>query len=148
MDFIIVAKPGSNAALFETLDQHMRRGQQRARKTVDEHTGLLRGYRITEQVPVNDSRPNLLVSSLEYYDVDKNGLERSWQWISILQITLANAEQIMRAARARWKVENETCNGAKNQGYHPEHSYGHGKQYLSSVLGGLMFLAFLIDQLQ
>ena len=148
MDFIIVAKPGSNAALFETLDQHMRRGQQQAWETLDDNTGLLRGYRITEQVPLNDSHADLLVNSLEYYEVDKKGLERNWQWISNLQITPENAEQIMRAGRARWKIENETFNAAKNQGYHLEHSFGHGKQYLSSVLGGLMFLAFLIDQVQ
>ena len=30
MDFIIVAKPGSNAARFESLDLHMRRDQQQA----------------------------------------------------------------------------------------------------------------------
>jgi hypothetical protein len=35
----------------------------------------------------------------------------------------------------------------KNQGYNLEHTYGLGKQYLSSLLAILMFLAFLVDQL-
>lgn len=48
----------------------------------------------------------------------------------------------------RWKIENETFNAAKNQGYHLKHSYGHGKKYLSSLFGGLMILAFLIDPAQ
>ena len=39
-------------------------------------------------------------------------------------------------------------NTLKNQGYNLEHNYGHGKQYLSSTLAGLMLLAFLSDQLQ
>ena len=39
-------------------------------------------------------------------------------------------------------------NAAKNQGCHPEHSYDHGKQHISSELGGLLSLAFLIDQVQ
>jgi divalent metal cation (Fe/Co/Zn/Cd) transporter len=39
-------------------------------------------------------------------------------------------------------------NTLKNQGYEFEHNYGHGKQYLSSTLAGLMLLAFLTDQLQ
>ena len=54
----------------------------------------------------------------------------------------------MRAARARWKIENETFNTLKNQGYNFEHNYGLGKQYLSMVFVKLMMLAFLIDQTQ
>ena len=58
------------------------------------------------------------------------------------------AMRIMRGGRARWKVENETFNTLKNQGYHFEHNYGHGKQNLSIVLAMLMMLAFLVDQTQ
>jgi hypothetical protein len=36
----------------------------------------------------------------------------------------------MRAGRARWKIENETFNTLKNQGYNFEHNYGLGKQCL------------------
>ena len=54
----------------------------------------------------------------------------------------------MRAGRSRWKIENETFNTLKNQGYHFEHNYGHGQQHLAAVLALLMFLAFLIDQIQ
>ena len=50
--------------------------------------------------------------------------------------------------RARWKIENETFNTLKNQGYHFEHNFGHGHQHLSTVLMHLMMLAFLIDQIQ
>ncbi len=54
----------------------------------------------------------------------------------------------MRTGRCRWKVENETFNTLKNQGYNLEHHYGHGKQHLASVLGMLMILMFLVDQIQ
>ena len=54
----------------------------------------------------------------------------------------------MRGGRARWKIENETFNTLKNQGYHLEHNYGHGEQNLSVVLALLMMLAFLVDQTQ
>jgi hypothetical protein len=63
-------------------------------------------------------------------------------------ITEQNVYALMRGARARWKVENETFNTLKTQGYHFEHNYGHGYQHLSTVLGSLMLLAFLIDQIQ
>ena len=54
----------------------------------------------------------------------------------------------MRGGRARWKIENETFNTLKNQGYHLEHNYGHGEHNLSVVLALLMMRAFLVDQVQ
>ena len=54
----------------------------------------------------------------------------------------------MRGGRARWKIENETFNTLKNQGYHFDHNYGHGEKHLSVVFALLMMLAFLVDQTQ
>jgi hypothetical protein len=55
---------------------------------------------------------------------------------------------LMRGGRARWKIENETFNTLKNQGYHFEHNFGHGEKHLSVVFAMLMMLAFAIDQAQ
>lgn len=52
----------------------------------------------------------------------------------------------MRAGRARWRIENETFNTLKNQGYNLGHNYGLVKKHLSAVFTILMMLAFLIDQ--
>lgn len=38
---------------------------------------------------------------------------------------------------------NENNNVLKNYGYHLEHNYGHGKQYLAAILVMLNLLAFL-----
>jgi len=54
----------------------------------------------------------------------------------------------MRAGRALWRIENETFNTLKNQGYNLGHNYGLGKQHLSAVFTLLMMLAFLVDQAQ
>ena len=54
----------------------------------------------------------------------------------------------MRGGRSRWHIENQTFNTLKNQDYEFEHNFGHGKQYLATVLAMLMMLAFLIDQVQ
>ena len=54
----------------------------------------------------------------------------------------------MRGARARWKIENETFNTLKNQGYQFGHNFGLGKKHLSEVFVLLMMLAFLVDQIQ
>jgi len=55
---------------------------------------------------------------------------------------------LAQCGRARWKIENETFNTLKNQGYNFEHNYGHGKKHLSNLLASLMMLVFLIDQIQ
>ena len=46
------------------------------------------------------------------------------------------------AACGRWKVENETFNVLKTQGYNLEHNFGHGKQTLANLLVTLNLLAF------
>ena len=51
-------------------------------------------------------------------------------------------------ARARWKIENETLNTLKNQGYELEHNFEHGHQHLATVRMLLLLLAFLLDPLQ
>ena len=56
--------------------------------------------------------------------------------------------ELMRAGRARWRIENETFDTLKNQGYEFEHNFGHGRRHLATVFAALMLLAFGIDQLR
>ena len=50
--------------------------------------------------------------------------------------------ELAACGRARWKIENESFNTLKNQGYNLEHTFGHGCQNLSAVLTTLNLLAF------
>ena len=58
-------------------------------------------------------------------------------------LTTLNVPAIVAAGRARWKIENENNNVLKNYGYHLEHNFGHGAEYLSMILVLLNVLAFL-----
>ena len=69
-------------------------------------------------------------------------------WVTDLRVSPRNVYHLMRDGRARWKIENETFNTLKNQGYHFEHNYGHGTQNLSVVFAMVMMLAFVVDQTQ
>ncbi len=60
----------------------------------------------------------------------------------------SNVSKLVVGGRCRLKIENETFNTLKNQGYHLDHNFGHGKKNLSTVFATLMFLAFLVDQVQ
>jgi hypothetical protein len=71
-----------------------------------------------------------------------------FSWVTDIRVSKRNVYHLMRGGRARWKIENETFNTLKNQGYNFEHNYGHGEQHLSVVFAMLMMLAFLVDQTQ
>ena len=92
---------------------------------------------------------DLLVNYLELEETDlKTGkIIYKGAWITDLPITEEQIPQMIKAARARWKVENETFNTLKNQGYNLEHNYGHGQKSLASNFALLMLLAFLVDQI-
>ena len=61
--------------------------------------------------------------------------------------TTDNIAQLVRAGRARWKIENEAFNTLKNQGYHLKHNFGHGDRHLSEAFFTLNLLAFFMHQI-
>jgi hypothetical protein len=58
-------------------------------------------------------------------------------------LSAENVAQGAQAGRGRWKIENDNNNVLKTKGYHLEHNFGHGKQYLSATMLSLNLLAFL-----
>jgi len=90
--------------------------------------------------------PNLRQSRSAGFGVH-NDRNLHWTWITNIPLNARSVEPVMRAGRARWKIENETFNTLKNQGYNFEHNYGHGQQNLATNLALLMFLAFTVDQM-
>ena len=75
-------------------------------------------------------------------------IKKTYTWITDIWVTKDNVKTIARGGRARWKIENETFNTLKNQGYYLEHNYGHGDKNLSVNMVTMMFTAFFIDQIQ
>jgi hypothetical protein len=146
--YIIGVKPGDHAFLFEHLRASDDAGRTRHLSEVDADTGVLRHYRYHHAMPLNESNQDVLVNVLEYWELHPDGKVQYFSWITDFTLTPDNVYAVMRGGRARWKIENETFNTLKNQGYHLEHNYGHGEQNLSVVLALLMMLAFLVDQTQ
>jgi len=147
--FILGAKPGDHQYLFEQVDL----AQEQDKVTEFEYADpdkpeKIHYFRFLNQVSLNQSSPDLLVNFLEYWQVGKGDKITRFSWVTDLTITRENAVAIMRAGRARWKIENETFNTLKNQGYHLGHNYGLGQQNLSAIFAILMMLAFLLDQIQ
>lgn len=105
-------------------------------------------FRFANEIPLNGSHQDVKINVLDYYEIQSTGKKKHFTWITDLQLTKSTVYQVMKGGRARWKIENETFNTLKNQGYHFEHNYGHGNKYLTTIFAYLMMLAFLIDQIQ
>lgn len=105
-------------------------------------------FRYHNGAPLNDANFELEVNFLEYWEHHPCGKTQHFSWVTDITITPENLSQLMRAGRARWRIENETFNTLKTQGYHFEHNFGHGFRHLSTVFVYLMMLAFLVDQVQ
>ena len=165
MDFILNVKPGSHEKLFSGLDR--RETNEEVHHFEDEETigdkvkkKVTRHYRYFNGVLLNHQSTTRTVNFLEYWETTqwiqklRGGKEKireekvHFSWITNYSLYESSCRQIARTGRTRWKIENETFNALKNQGYEFEHNFGHGNKNLSSNFAHLMMLAFLIDQLQ
>jgi hypothetical protein len=148
MSWIIRVKPDGNPFLFQQVEQLAAQGLNEEFEGVDSD-GVYRRYQLARGVPLNESNPDVLVDFLDVWEPSFSG-GRRFTYILDPRLGLCRewAEHLMRGGRSRWKIENETFNTLKNQGYQFEHNFGHGHQHLSVVLAMLMMLAFLVDQTQ
>ena len=148
--YILGVKEGDHKFLFQFVDQAVENGEAIELVIGDEkREEISHCFRIVYNAPLNKSNQDRLVTFVEYWEINaKTGKEQHFSWITDLDITEENVYRFMRGARARWKIENETFNTLKNQGYQFGHNFGLGKQHLSEVFVLLMMLAFLVDQIQ
>ena len=140
--YIIGVKPDGNSWLFDWVNA---RGCESITLSLNGYMYTLRWF---NDAPLNDSNSDVLVNFFECIEINPKGKKQTFTWVTNFKITENNIYELMCGARARWKIENETFNTLKTQGYNFEHNYGHGYKNLSTIMGCLMMLAFLIDQIQ
>ena len=145
--YIIVVKPSDQPSLFEEVRKRLNSGEYEEFEEEDKEEGIIRGYRWMKELPLNKSHPDIRVNYLDYWEI-REGKESNFSWITDLKLCRDNVYHVMRGGRGRWKIENETFNTLKNQGYQLEHNYGDGQKQLTTVFGMLMMLAFFVDQVQ
>lgn len=146
--FVLGVKPGDHAFLFEYVNSAAQKGQVVEFEVPDKkNPKITHRFRFLNDVPLNKSNQNVRVNFMEYWEITEKKTKH-FSWITDFDIMRKNAYEIMRTGRVRWKIENETFNTLKNQGYHFGHNFGLGKKNLSGVFAMLMMLAFLVDQTQ
>lgn len=152
MHYILGVKPGDHPVLFQEFEHRLEEDEGDYWEVLDgSQPNLRHRFTVMQDLPLNASHPEIRVTLLVYHEITRDpeaGTEavRCFTWVTDLTVTRERAWPIMRGGRARWKVENETYNTLKNQGYHFEHNFGHGSKHLSVVFALLMMLAFLVDQ--
>lgn len=125
--YIIGVKPGDYRALFDVVHAGLVTGATQEWEYTDAE-GIEHGYRWINDLALNASHPQLRVNFLEYWMI-RQGKETVFSWVTDIELNRQTLEPVMRGGRCRWKVENETFNTLKNQGYALEHNYGHGQLF-------------------
>jgi hypothetical protein len=139
--FLFVCKPASHQTIEEyltsvdlpTLTRTVKRGRQRFEYR----------YRWLSDVPLRGDADALTVNWLMIEIVNAAG-EVTYRnsFVTDLDVGPDTVVDLAACGRARWKIENESFNVLKNNGYNLEHNFGHGKNNLSAVFVSLNLLAF------
>jgi hypothetical protein len=140
-NFILTCKPSSHQTIAEYLQgaglqEHRRTICQRGKRTTTV-------YRWLNAVPLRATGDAILVNWFSTETLNAKG-KRTYHnsFVTDLAITPDTVAELAACGRARWKIENETFNVLKTNGYNLEHNFGHGKKTLASILVTLNLLAF------
>ena len=147
ISFILVCKPNSHPTTYEWLEylQNNETVHTLSRKRWTGKRHETDTYRYAETIPLRNAEDALMINWCEIITTTEDGkVLYQNTFATPLTIDDKNVAEIVEAGRSRWQIENENNNTLKTKGYHFEHNYGHGKEYLSSLLASLIILAFLV----
>jgi len=142
-NFLLTAKPASHKALYDfmqgaTLDAHAVTQKTNGKR-------LTHRFRWFEGAPLRDGHDAMAVNWIGVTITDaKSHVTYSSAFVTSLPVTRDTVAEIVACARARWKIENESFNVLKSNGYHLEHNFGHGKQNLAMMFAAMNLLAFAL----
>lgn len=146
LSFILVAKPDDHVAMMAEVDSLRKMGEV-GKLEFSLKDGGKEIYEFLPQVPLRSDGKDT-VNWYSFTKIDKEGkILYKNSWVTDLPVNAKNIVEMVEAGRCRWKVENECFNTIKNQGYHIEHNFGHGKEHLSYNLFILNMIAFLIHEI-
>ncbi len=140
-DFLFTAKPQSHKALYDFMN-----GAAIEERSVQRKQGAKKlTYRLRwfAGAPLREGTDALSANWIGVTISDAKGkVTYDGAFVTSLPVSKDNAAEIAACARARWKIENESFNVLKNNGYRLEHNFGHGKQNLAMTFAAMNLLAF------
>ena len=140
-NFIFTCKPASHQTITEYLTGAELEEHRQATVTRGKRTTTI--YRWLSAVPMRATDDALIVNWFSIEILSGKGKRTYYNsFVTDLPVTAGTVAELAACGRARWKIENETFNVLKTNGYNLEHNFGHGKATLASVLVTLNLLAF------
>ena len=110
--FILGAKPGDHELLFSWFEASDTKQTWEKR---DRKTGTLHRFAWDHGLPpLNDVNFDLKINMLHYEETDTNGNRKRFSWVTDLPLDGDTVMPVMRAARRRWAIENETFQTLKD----------------------------------
>lgn len=148
MSYILVVKPADHKKMFEMLENRRQIDQVHELEITDSKNNL-HTYRWSNGIKLNGRDDSIRVNYFEYelFNSEADKITYRNSWVTDIVVSADNIVDLVRGGRARWKIENETFNTLKNQGYDIEHNYGHGENNLSFNFFLLNLLAFFVHQI-
>ena len=143
-DFLFICKPSPHKTVYKQLPNRRiwSTGRIRTRnrhRQVEHHR-----FQWRNNVPLRAGK-NALKGNWIDFEIWRRGERTDHNsFFTSLTVTADNVAQIARAARARWKIENEAFNCLSRQGYNCKHNFGHGKDGLANLLATLNLFAFAL----
>ena len=114
--YILGANPSNHKWLFDWVNN----SEEGVKEVNYVEKGRQIKIRYINKVPLNEKRSEIEINFLECIEEHK-GKKTRYSWITDIEITEKNVRKIMKGGSSRWKIENETFNTLKNQGYEFEH---------------------------
>lgn len=144
--YILTAKDNDHKLLVEWVNEQRQLDEVSFYKITDPK-GIVHEYEWINDVPLNGRDDAVMVNYFHYRILKNEKVTYKSSWVTDISVTEHNVRELVRGGRSRWKIENETFNTLKNQGYHIEHNFGHGKENLSFNFFLFNILAFFIHQI-
>jgi hypothetical protein len=139
--FILTCKPSSHQTIAEYLHGAERHEHRQTVCKRGKRTTTI--YRWLDAVPLRATDDAIQVNWFSVETLNSKGKRTYYNsFVTDLAVTPDTVAELAVCGRARWKIENETFNVLKTNGYNLEHSFGHGKETLASVMVTLNLLAF------
>ena len=146
-NFILVCKPDSHPKLYERVAFWQANNGITACESRhwNGRVTAVSLYRSLHDVLLLDGKDALSVNWFDITVVNATTGEQLYHhsFITNHRVTAEHVAGVAQAGRGRWKIDNENNNVLKTKGYHVEHNFGHGQQYLAAVMLSLNLLAFL-----
>jgi hypothetical protein len=126
MSFIIRVKEDGNKEVFSWVEG-IRRIEGMNKMQVDKGKGVIWYYEWINGIPLTAKKDSKIINYAELKifnpKAQKKPITFSGQWVTDIEITKENVEDIVAGGRARWKIENECFNTLKNHGYELTHTF-------------------------